>query len=104
MPVVPRARKSQPLIYAINYELKKPDQDYTGLYPAIKGCGAWWHYLGLTWLIDTKLDAEGIWKRLDTHFEENDRALVIGVTKDYRRWLPKGAWEWINDRRARIGA
>ena len=69
-----------------------------------RASGAWWHYLGSTWLIDTKLDAEGIWKRLDTHFEENDRALVIGVTKDYRGWLPKGAWEWINDRRARMGA
>ena len=104
MQAVPRAGKSQPLIYAINYDLKKPGRDYTGLYQAIKGCGAWWQYLGSTWLVDTNLDAKGIWKRLETHFDENDRALVIGVTKDYQGWLPKGAWEWINDRRTRMRA
>ena len=60
--------------------------------------------MGSTWLVDTNLDAKGIWKRLETHFDENDRALVIGVTKDYQGWLPKGASEWFNDRRARMGA
>ena len=104
MPAVPRAGKNQPLIYAINYDLKKPGRDYTGLYQAIKACGAWWHYLGSTWLIDTNLDAEGIWKRLYTHFDENDRAVVIGVTKDYQGRLPKAACEWINDRRTRMGS
>ena len=92
------------MIYAINYDLKKPGQDYKGLYEAIKGCGAWWHYLGSTWLVDTKLNAEGIWKRLEPHFDKNDRALVIGVTRDCQGWLPKEAWAWINDRRARAAA
>jgi hypothetical protein len=92
------------MIYAINYDLKEPGRDYVGLYEAIKGCGAWWHYLESTWLVDTNLDAEGIWKRLSPHFDENDRALVIGVTKNYQGWLPNDAWEWINDRRDRAAA
>lgn len=89
------------MIYAINYDLKKPDRDYAGLYDAIKSCGAWWHYLGSTWLVDTTLDAAGIWKRLDPHVDPNDRVLVIGVTKNCQGWLPTDAWEWINGRRAR---
>ena len=104
MPAVPRTGESQPLIYAINYDLSKPGRDYAGLYQAIKDCGAWWHYLGSTWLIDTNLDAQGIWKRLDTLFDATDRALVIGITKEYQGWLPKAAWEWIKERRARMGA
>ena len=92
------------MIYAINYDLKKPSRDYKSLYEAIKGCGAWWHYLGSTWLVDTTLDAEGIWKRLEPHFDKSDRALVIGVTKDCQGWLSKEAWEWINGRRARAAA
>jgi hypothetical protein len=52
-------------------------------------------------LVDTNLDASGIWKRLEPHIDRNDRALVIGVTKDYQGWLSAEAWEWINNRRAR---
>lgn len=92
------------MIYAINYDLKKPGRDYKGLYEAIKGCGAWWHHLESTWLVDTKLNAEGIWKRLAPHVDKNDRALVIGVTDDHQGWLSKEAWKWINDRRARAAA
>lgn len=97
------AGKRQPLIYAVNYDLKNPGQDYTGLYQAIKSCGAWWHYLGSTWLVDTNLDADGIWTRLEEHFDESDRALVIRVTANYQGWLPKNAWQWINERRTRMG-
>jgi len=88
------------MIYAINYDLKKPGRDYSGLYDAIKSCGAWWHYLESTWLVDTNLNAEGVWKRIEAHFDRNDRALVIGITKDHQGWLPNDAWEWINGRRA----
>jgi hypothetical protein len=89
------------MIYAINYDLKAPGRDYSGLYEAIKSCGAWWHYLESTWLVDTSLDAEGIWARLGKHFDKNDFALVIGVTKDYQGWLSKEAWDWINGRRSK---
>ena len=92
------------MIYAINYDLKQPGRDYEGLHEAIKSCGPWWHYLESTWLVDTSLDADGIWKRLARHFDKNDNALVIGVTRDHQGWLPKEAWKWINDRRARAAA
>jgi len=89
------------MIYAVNYDLKKPGRDYTGLYEAIKSCGAWWHYLGSTWLVDTSLDAQGVWDRLAPHIDGDDSVLVIGVTDDHQGWLPKKAWDWINSRRRR---
>jgi hypothetical protein len=92
------------LIYAINYDLKKPHQDYAGLYGAIKGCGVWWHHLGSTWLVDTNLDAGGIWGRLLPHIDGDDRVLVIGVTGDYSGWLSKDAWEWIKTRQQKLAA
>lgn len=91
------------MIYAINYDLHSPGQDYEGLYEAIRSCGAWWHYLGSTWLVDTSLDAKGIFGRLENHIDKNDFVLVIGVRRDYQGWLPKEAWEWINERRSRMG-
>lgn len=86
------------MIYAINYDLKRPGQKYDALYDAIKSCGVWWHYLGSTWLVDTNLSAEGIWNRLAPAIDKDDRVLVIGVTKDKQGWLPQEAWAWINAR------
>ena len=86
------------MIYAINYDLKRPGQNYNALYKAIKSCGAWRHDLNSTWLVDTQLTAEGIWNKLEPHIDENDLVLVIGVTSDYQGWLPDDAWEWINSR------
>ena len=87
------------MIYAVNYDLKKPGQDYAPLYEAIKGCGDWWHYLGSTWLVDTTLSADGIWKKLQPHVDANDNVLIIGLTGDYSGWLPEKAWEWVRERR-----
>jgi hypothetical protein len=60
------------MIYAMNYDLKRPGQNYEPLYEAIKGCGTWWHHLGSTWLVDTSLTASGIWERLAPHVDKND--------------------------------
>jgi hypothetical protein len=92
------------VIYAINYDLKRPAQRYKALYEAIKSCGEWWHYLDSTWLIDTSLTAQGIWNKIETHIDENDLVLIIGVTRDYYGWLPQDAWQWINDRSSKMAA
>ena len=92
------------MIYAINYDLNRPGQNYAAVHEAIKSFGNWWHYLGSTWLVDTALDAEGIWGILEPHFDKNDHVLVIGVTRDYRGWLPQEAWDWIQARTAKLAA
>lgn len=92
------------MIYAINYDLKKPGQNYEALYEAVKSCGDWWHYLGSTWLIDTTLPAKGIWDRLVPHVDQNDFFFICGVTKEHQGWLPQDAWNWINARIAKMAA
>lgn len=92
------------MIYSINYDLKRPGQNYDALHEAIKGCGAWWHYLGSTWLIDTSLNAKGVWDRLSPHVDNNDNMLIVGITRDYSGWLPQAAWDWINQRAHKAAA
>lgn len=100
-----RNRSRRPkLVYAINYDLKRPGQNYTPLYEAIKSCGDWWHHLGSTWLVDTSLNAQGIWDRLAPHVDGNDIVLVIGVTRNYQGWLPQEAWEWLHSRTLKLAA
>lgn len=88
------------MIYSINYDLKKPGRNYEKLYAAIKSCGAWWHHLESTWLVDTNLSAHHVWERIRFHVDQNDSVLIIGVTKDYSGWLPKRAWDWLNARQS----
>ena len=92
------------MIYAINYDLKQPGQNYEALHEAIKSCGVWWHYLDSTWLVDTNLTAQSIWQRLEPHVDKNDSVLVIGVTRDHQGWLPQEAWDWINSPTSRMAA
>jgi hypothetical protein len=92
------------MIYAINYDLKRPGQNYNRLHDAIKSCGDWWHYLGSTWLVDSTMNAQGIWDRLADHVDANDCFLVIGVTRDFQGWLPQDAWDWINSRNLKMAA
>ena len=92
------------MIYAINYDLRRPGQNYDELIKAIKTLGAWWHHLGSTWLVDTSHTATEIWKRLQPHTDSNDTFLIIGVTRDYSGWMPQGAWDWLNERKYRMAA
>jgi hypothetical protein len=99
-----RSRRAE-VIYAINYDLKRPGQNYKELFDAIKTSGSsWWHYLGSTWLVDSSLTAKGVWDHLAPRVDKNDFVLVIGVTRDYQGWLPKEAWDWINGRAAKMAA
>lgn len=92
------------MIYSVNYDLKSPGQDYKALHEAIKSCGVWWHYLGSTWLVDTNLDASGVYEKISPYIDGNDWVLVIAVTSDYEGWLPKKAWDWIKSRTTRMAA
>lgn len=90
------------MIYAINYDLKQPNRDYSGVFEAIKSCGYWWHYLESTWLVDTNLGAQEIWDRLSPHVHSKDRVLVHAVGHDRQGWLPQDAWAWINSRQRAV--
>lgn len=89
--------------YLIAYELRNSDRNsYTGLYEAIKGIsGLWWHFLDSVWIVKgTTLTANEISERLRPHLNEatGDHILVIKIdASDKQGWLPKIAWNWLND-------
>lgn len=92
------------MIYSINYDLNSPGQNYNDLHDAIKSCGAWWHVLGSTWLVDTNLTAKGIRDKLAPHTDKNDNLLIVGISRDYSGRLPQDAWDWINSRTGQMAA
>ncbi|AWX56922.1 hypothetical protein AB432_018535 [Brevibacillus brevis] len=85
-------------VYLITYDLNKSGQNYDKLYEQIKSCGAWWHYLDSTWLVDSTLNATQIRDRMKNAMDDNDFCLVIKLTNEnYQGWLPKKAWNWIHE-------
>lgn len=83
-------------VFAICYTLKVPLHNYGPLYEAIKQSPKWWHFLETTWLVYTSESSEQIMNRLTPHIVSGDFLLIIEVRKNSNGWLPKEAWEWIN--------
>lgn len=82
--------------YSITYDLRTPGRNYNQLYEAIKGSPRWWHFLESTWLIITDETAQQVWQRIGSQIDKNDFMLIIEVRNNKEGWLPKDAWDWIN--------
>lgn len=86
------------MLCMISYDLKMPGRDYSALYAAIKGCGAWWHYLGSTWIVKTTQSIGDVAALLRSTIDQNDSIIVVDITGKARDgWLPQKAWDWIRD-------
>ena len=85
-------------VLLIAHELKDILKDYSPFYEAIqKNSSNWWHYLENVWIVKTHLTPDEFWGKLAKHMYKSDRAIIIRVEKDYQGWLPKDAWEWLNN-------
>ncbi len=84
-------------VYSVTYDLKTPGRDYTPLYEALKKAGKWWHYLESTWLIATDETPNQLYNRLVSTITISDRLLIIEVRNNGQGWLPKAAWDWIEE-------
>ena len=82
-------------VYVVSYDLRKPGRDYKGLSDELQHSPGWWHYLDSTWLIATSESANELYKRLVYHLDRGDNILVIQAGSDRQGWLPKDAWNWI---------
>jgi len=84
------------MVYVVSYDLRKPGQDYKNLFDELQASPGWWHFLDSTWLIATSESANELYNRLRTHLDRDDSILVIQAGADRQGWLPKKAWEWID--------
>ncbi len=86
--------------YLITYDLKKPGQNYSELYAAIKNEGDWQHPLESTWVVKVGsfATANNIYERLRPKIDQNDFLFVVEITKQDRQgWLAKTFWTWLNE-------
>ncbi|MDO9315159.1 MAG: hypothetical protein Q7T97_11490 [Burkholderiaceae bacterium] len=83
-------------VYCVSYDLNKAGQNYNSLYEELKKSPGYWHRLDSTWLVSTNETADQLSNRIRLHIDGNDSLLVIKVVRAYAGWLPKDAWEWMD--------
>ena len=84
--------------FLVTYDLKRPGQNYSDLYDAIKSEGDWQHPLESTWMIktDNSVLANTIYEHLRPCIDENDSLFIVEITaQDSQGWLAKSFWEWL---------
>jgi hypothetical protein len=86
-------------VLLITCELKTAGSSYEPFFSALKNnCNYWWHFLEATWIVETPKSVHEYANLLYPHMTQEDRLLVVKITKDYQGWLPKEAWDWLNSR------
>ena len=82
--------------YAINYDLRKPVQNYEKLYEAIKTFPDWCRVTDSFWLVVSPYTASQIHTTLAVHFDANDK-LVVTAARAPGAWngLPDNVSEWL---------
>ncbi|MDI3535476.1 MAG: hypothetical protein PWQ82_1841 [Thermosediminibacterales bacterium] len=84
--------------YLITYDLNTPGKDYSELYEAIKkSCSYYCHYLDSVWIVKSSLSPEEIFDNIHPKMDKNDYLLIIEVKNNKQGWLPKEAWDCLNN-------
>jgi hypothetical protein len=87
------------MILIVTYDLS-PTFDHSIFFDALKQQGSWWHYLTSVWLIATTKTPEQVFQAVAPYMVQADRVLIFEVGKSYNGWLPKEAWDWIQQQQA----
>lgn len=63
--------------YIVSYDLRSPGEDYDCLIEYLKTLTRWWHNLGSTWVVVTRMTAEELHDEIKKHADSNDKVLVV---------------------------
>lgn len=86
--------------FLVTYDLKRPGQNYSDLYDAIKSEGDWQHPLESIWAVKTgtSVSARTLYKRLRSYIDEKDSLFIVEITdQDRQGWLAKSFWTWLKE-------
>src|SRR5438552_10153985 len=77
-------REGTPLaVQFISYDLRRPGQDYAGLFDTIEALGPSWHCLESVWLVNTPLASAQVRDALHGHLDANDSLLVAALSGNW---------------------
>jgi hypothetical protein len=86
-----------PFAYLVAIDFNTPEADYTPLANEISRSYNWWRYLKNTWIVlryESLLELQPLLTRL---LGVNDRMLILPAHGPAAGWLPKEAYDWIQN-------
>lgn len=86
------------MVFAVTYEFGKRRPEHKRFFKELEASQGWWHFIESTWLIETNETPEELNDRLSRFLYEDDFLLIIQAIPPYQGWLPKEAWNWIQER------
>jgi hypothetical protein len=87
------------MILVVSYDLA-PDSDSAKFLETLQAQGEWLHYLRNTWLIDTDLNPQGLYVKLEPVFPKGGRIFISQVSS-YWGYMPTDTWSWLSERVAK---
>lgn len=87
------------MILIVSYDLSNAP-NRTQFFDALKQQGVWWRYLTSTWLISTQKTPTEVYDALAPTMFREDRLLIFELARAHQGWLPKDAWDWIEQQQA----
>ena len=83
-------------VYSVSYDLNKQGQDYKGLIDSLQSFDGYCKVMKSYWFVCSNGSADEVYNILRQYIDENDRILVMEVSKNHRGWLDKSVCEWIS--------
>lgn len=86
-------------VYMITYDLNKEGQNYKKVIEAINECSIEQYSVWKSsYLIKSDMTAKQISDKISQFLDENDKMIAIEVKDNYEGWLPRGSWEYLQEK------
>lgn len=83
--------------YIVSLGLTEPSQRYEPLYAVLRQSPKWFNYMSGTWIVVRQETLVDFAAKIRPLIFTNDRLLVMPAKGPGDGWLPKDAWDWINN-------
>jgi hypothetical protein len=83
----------------VTFSLRNAEKDYSDFFVTLRGnAQQWWHFIEQTCIVTTFHDPNTLAHALLPYIEGTDSLLVVKIVPgEFQGWLPKQAWDWMND-------
>lgn len=88
---------SVPFAYVVAFSLNGPPPAYRDFFQELKQCDLWFNYVPGVWIVITRMTMVDLTVRLRGKIRITDRLMVMPAKGPVDGWLPREAWEWLNE-------
>ena len=97
LPPVPTELLVRQWAYIVVFTLNGPPGVYPDFFQELQDCDNWFNYIPGFWIVVTRLPLATLAGRLRRKIRTGDWLIVMPAKGPADGWLPKIAWEWIDN-------